>query len=242
MPEQNNWFAEWFDSKYYHILYQHRDYAEARLFMDNLVAHLNVPQRATIWDLACGKGRHAIYLAEKGFDVTGTDLSEQSIKAARQSEHDYLSFFQHDMRDSFRINYFDYVFNLFTSFGYFEHEKDDLKVLKNVAKSLNENGVFVIDFLNVNHVAANLVKEEEKVLSDVKFHITRNIADGYIVKTITFEAEGKQHQHQEKVRAFTQEELTQLLKKAGLTVQKTFGNYQLHPFNKQDSPRLILQC
>ncbi len=237
-----NWFAEWFDSKYYHILYQHRDYAEASMFMDNLVRHLNVPPQATIWDLACGKGRHSIYLAKKGFDVTGTDLSEQSINAARESEHEHLSFFQHDMRDGFRINYFDYVFNLFTSFGYFDDEKDDLRVLKNVAKSLKSNGVFVMDFLNVQYVADRLVAEEVKELSDVKFHIQRNITNGYIVKTITFEAEGKQHQHQEKVRAFTYKELTRLFHQAGLTVKETFGDYQLNDFNKQHSPRLILKC
>jgi len=205
---KNNWFAEWFDSKYYHILYQHRDYAEAQLFMDNLVAHLDVPPHATIWDLACGKGRHSIYLAEKGFDVTGTDLSVQSITAAREFEHTHLSFFQHDMRDGFRINYFDYVFNLFTSFGYFDNDKDDLKVLKNIAKSLKNKGVFVMDFLNVHHVTANLVPKE--------------------------------HQHQEKVRAFTRDELTHLFTKAGLAVNKIFGDYQLNEFDQRQSPRLIL--
>jgi len=237
---KNNWFAEWFDSKYYHILYQHRNYAEAQMFMDNLVTHLNVPPQATIWDLACGKGRHSIYLAEKGFDVTGTDLSVQSITAAREFEHKQLSFFQHDMRDGFRINYFDYIFNLFTSFGYFDNDKDDLRVLKNVAKSLKNNGIFVMDFLNVHHVAANLVPEEIKVLSNVKFHITRNIADGYIVKAISFETEGRQHQHQEKVRAFTLEELTHLFTQAGLSINKIFGDYQLNEFDQRQSPRLIL--
>jgi len=237
---ENKWFAEWFDSKYYHILYQHRDYAEAQMFMDNLVAHLEVPPHATIWDLACGKGRHSIYLAKKGFDVTGTDLSMQSITAARASEHTHLSFFQHDMRDDFRINYFDYILNLFTSFGYFDNDKDDLKVLKGVAKSLKTNGIFVMDFLNVHHVAANLVPEETKVLSNVKFYITRNITNGYIVKTISYEAEGKQHQHQEKVRAFSRDELTSLFTKAGLSVNKIFGDYQLNEFDQQQSPRLIL--
>jgi len=210
------------------------------MFMDNLVTHLNVPPQATIWDLACGKGRHSIYLAEKGFDVTGTDLSVQSITAAREFEHKQLSFFQHDMRDGFRINYFDYIFNLFTSFGYFDNDKDDLRVLKNVAKSLKNNGIFVMDFLNVHHVAANLVPEEIKVLSNVKFHITRNIADGYIVKAISFETEGRQHQHQEKVRAFTLEELTHLFTQAGLSINKIFGDYQLNEFDQRQSPRLIL--
>ena len=61
-PESNNWFATWFDSPYYHILYKERNYREAQVFMDNLTHYLNLPEGATVLDLACGKGRHAIYL------------------------------------------------------------------------------------------------------------------------------------------------------------------------------------
>ncbi len=240
MKTEKKWFASWFDSKYYHILYQNRDEQEAGVFMDNLVAHLDVKEEATIWDLACGKGRHSIYLAQKGFDVTGADLSEESIAIAQNYEHERLSFFQHDMRKYFRVNYFDYVFNLFTSFGYFDNQKDHLDTLENVALAMRPSGTFVMDFMNAHLVKANLVRTEQKTLSGINFDIQRNIENGYIIKTISFEADGQAHKHQERVRAFEQEELMDLFQKAGLTVQKTFGDYKLNNFDKTTSPRLIL--
>jgi len=80
-PTQN-WFASWFDTPYYHILYKERNYREAQIFMDNLTHYLNLPEKAKVLDLACGKGRHAIYLNQLGFEVIGADLSENSIAEA----------------------------------------------------------------------------------------------------------------------------------------------------------------
>src|SRR6478736_3856513 len=82
--KNQNWFASWFDTPYYHILYKDRDEEEAEFFMDNLVHYLNLPEEAKILDLACGKGRHAFHLIQLGFDVTGADLSVNSI---RSEEH-----------------------------------------------------------------------------------------------------------------------------------------------------------
>lgn len=240
MTKEKSWFASWFDSKYYHILYQNRDEQEAGTFMDNLIAHLQPEDETSIWDLACGKGRHSIYLAQKGFEVTGADLSEESILIAQNYEHERLSFFQHDMRKYFRVNYFDYVFNLFTSFGYFDNEKDHLDTLKNVALALKPSGTFVMDFMNARRVADQLVAKEEKTLSGIDFHIQRNIEKGYIVKTIRFEADGQEHEYQESVRAFQQEELTSLFQQADLTVKATYGDYALNDFDVKTSPRLIL--
>ena len=73
------WYASWFDTPYYHILYKDRDYTEAQGFMDNLTNYLNIPEGGKILDLACGKGRHSVYLNSLGYDVTGVDLSEKSI-------------------------------------------------------------------------------------------------------------------------------------------------------------------
>ena len=74
-----SWFANWFDSSYYHILYKNRDEKEAELFIDNLVQHLQIPQGSTLIDIACGKGRHATYFNSLGLDVIGIDLSPNSI-------------------------------------------------------------------------------------------------------------------------------------------------------------------
>ncbi len=87
-------------------------------------------------DIGCGKGRHSVQLASKGFDVTGIDLSEHSITKAKKKENDHLHFFVHDMRLPFWINYFDYAFNFFTSFGYFKTRREHDNAIRTVAQSL----------------------------------------------------------------------------------------------------------
>ena len=119
------WFKDWFNSKYYHVLYKNRNEAEASRFIDKLTDHLQLRKDHLIWDLACGKGRHAVYLNGKGFNVIGTDLSENNVKCAAEKSNKNLEFYVHDMRSPFRVNYFSHVFNLFTSIGYFENEKDN---------------------------------------------------------------------------------------------------------------------
>ena len=119
IEETKEWFGEWFDSPYYHILYRDRDYQEAHAFIDKIVKYFDLHSTDAILDLACGKGRHSIYLNEKGYNVVGVDLSAQNITFASQYGNDRLHFYRHDMREVFRESTFDYVLNMFTSFGYF---------------------------------------------------------------------------------------------------------------------------
>ena len=105
--EDNPWFKDWFNSPYYHLLYFNRDEKEAANFIDKLINYLNPPKGSFMLDVACGKGRHSIHLEEKGFDVTGIDLSEDSIEEALRFQTDTLHFYRHDMRLPFWINYFE---------------------------------------------------------------------------------------------------------------------------------------
>ena len=127
--EKNDWFASWFDTNYYHLLYKNRNDDEARLLIEHLVGYLNLAPNSKVLDLACGKGRHSITLNELGFDVLGIDLSSNSIEEAKQFENETLHFDVCDMRNSFTKNTFDVVFNLFTSFGYFDNKSDNEKVI-----------------------------------------------------------------------------------------------------------------
>jgi len=234
------WFNEWFDSPYYHILYKNHDDDDARRVVDALLETLHLPPHARIMDLACGKGRHARYLAEKGFEVTGLDISPASILFARQFEQDGLTFFQHDMRLPFRINYYDAVMNMFTSFGYFEHDSDHLKTLKNIAKGLKMNGLFLLDYFNSIWVKAHMEEASVKTVEGIEFHMSRRIENGHVYKTVAFEAEGKSYKFQERVRLFELEDFRLLLDKVGMTITQTFGDYGLTPFDASGSKRLIL--
>lgn len=237
--EADNWFISWFDSPYYHILYKERNFREAQVFMDNLTHYLNLPEKAKVLDLACGKGRHSIYLNQLGFDVLGVDLSENSIGIAKKNENDTLHFKVHDMRHSFDEK-FDAIFNLFTSFGYFVEEQDHLKTLIAIKESLSEYGFGVIDFMNVNHVIANLVADETKTVDGIDFYIKRHYTNGYIYKEIDFEDQGEKFHFTEKVRAFTLTDFQNLMDQAGIYLLDIFGDYKLRKFHKADSERLVM--
>jgi len=128
-----SWFANWFDSPYYHLLYKNRDEKEAQVFIDNLMTHLQIPKGSKLLDIACGKGRHASYFNKKGMDVVGVDLSFNSINTAKKNENATLKFEVLDMRKAFKSNEFDIVTNLFTSFGYFEKDEDEQKTINAMA-------------------------------------------------------------------------------------------------------------
>lgn len=234
------WFENWFDSKYYHILYGDRDSSEAELFMSNLVSYLNPPPGSKIHDLACGKGRHSVFLNKKGFEVTGTDLSSESISYARQFENAGLSFFESDMRQGIRVNYFDYVFNLFTSFGYFESPKDNEAVVKGVFDSLKKNGVFVLDYMNSEKVCKTMREESSKEAGGILFRIKKHLFSGCFVKDISFRDAGKEFLFQERVKAFSRADFEKLFTLAGFEILDCKGSYKLEPFDEQKSDRLIL--
>jgi SAM-dependent methyltransferase len=143
------------------------------------------------------------------------------------------------MRETFEDK-FDAIFNLFTSFGYFENDDDNLTTLKAMKESLTEYGFAVIDFMNVNQVIANLVPQEIKTVENIDFHIKRFIKDGHIYKEIVFEDNGQQFHFTEKVKALTLNDFEKLMEEAGIYLLDTFGDYKLKKFHKSESERLIM--
>lgn len=233
------WFTSWFDSPYYHTLYKDRDAAEAQFFMDTITHYLNIPAGGRILDLGCGKGRHARYLNKIGYDVTGVDLSENSIAFAKQFENHRLRFTVHDMSTYIGKQY-DAVFNVFTSFGYFEKYEDNLNTIKAIKTSLNETGFGVIDFMNANFVAANLVTQEVKEVDGIKFFLKRYKHNGYIVKDITFTDNDVDYSFHERVRAFSLADFEALFEQANIDLLDVFGDYKLNKYNVNSSERLVM--
>ena len=237
--DTKDWFTSWFDTPFYHILYKHRDDKEAQSFMENLTSYLNISEHGTILDLACGKGRHAVYLNSIGYNVTGIDLSPQSIAFAKQFENDTLHFDVHDMSKPYSQK-FNAVFNLFTSFGFFEDENDNLNTIKAIKANLKDRGIAVIDFLNADHVINNLVAEDIKIIDDITFNIKRYVQDGYIIKDISFEFENKPYNFTERVKAITLKDFKVMFEKANVQLLDVFGDYKLKKYDTFNSERLIM--
>jgi SAM-dependent methyltransferase len=240
MGSRREWFGEWFDSRYYHILYKHRDFEEARNFIDILVDYLRPEQNDQILDLACGKGRYSIYLNQKGYRVTGIDLSKESIEEAKKTENDSLQFYIYDMRLEFCDECFDYILNMFTSFGYFETKEENAQVVTAAARALKPGGRMLIDFLNPYTVVHNLVPEEEKQIDGVHFHIRKSFSeDEYILKDIDIDDNGSHYHFQEKVKAIRRFEFMEYFERSGLNLVEIFGDYELNEYIPEESERMI---
>ena len=240
MSNNNNWFASWFDSPHYHILYKNRDFKEAEFFLQNLTEYLKPKPENKILDLACGAGRHSIFLNNLGYNVTGVDLSPNSIKTASESSKERLNFDVHDMREIYKENSFDFVLNMFTSFGYFESDEENVKMLNSVEKTLKPNGTFVLDFFNAEKVIRDLVKEETKEIEGVQFDLKRELVDGQIVKHIDFKDQKRTFSFQEKVQAISLSDFENLFSHTRLKIIATFGDYSLNEFDSNNSDRLII--
>ncbi len=240
MDSKKNWFEEWFDSPFYHRLYKHRNTEEAECFITNLVEFLEPPSSSHILDLACGKGRHSIFLNKLGFHVTGLDLSRNSIAAAKKYENDQLRFDVHDMRCVYEKEAFDYVFNLFTSFGYFNSDEENQRVLRAIEKQLKPQGILVLDYLNANKVRSSLIPNEQKIIDGTQFHISRRIEDNRVIKEISFSDGTDNYKHTEQVELITREHFETYLNATSLQIIHTFGGYNLDEYEPNHSPRLIL--
>jgi len=234
-----SWFESWFDSPYYHLLYKDRNDKEAKDFLDLLLTRIHLSKPSRVLDLACGKGRHSIHLNQRGYDVTGVDLSEENINFCKQFEKEGLHFYRHDMRHLLRTNYFDAVFNLFTSFGYFEREHENELVIQATAKNLQTGGYFIIDYLNSHYAEKHLVASQTKEIEGIQFQIQKRIENEKIIKDIRFKDQDKDYHFQEEVRLLSPQDFLLFFARAGLSVLEIYGDYALDNFNIEQSRRLI---
>ncbi len=240
MKKTTEWFKNWFDSPYYHVLYKHRNHKEANAFISLLLDYLAPEKSAHFLDKACGRGRHASYLAKRGFIATGLDLSPNNIQYAQQKWGKIAQFQIHDMRLPYQKNTFDYVLSLFTSFGYFDNDKENLKVLQSALSDLKPGGTMVLDFLNVNWVEKHILEQDKKEVSGIQFCQKRQIKEGWIIKNIAITDQNEEFYFEEKVKAINADELQIMFADAGFKVNSIFGNYKLQPFDAQLSERVII--
>jgi SAM-dependent methyltransferase len=237
------WFASWFNSPYYHLLYNNRNEQEAQQFIEALAHKLQLPQGARVLDLACGKGRHSVTLSNLGFDTTGVDLSDESIKHACQFENNSLHFAVHDMRNVLAVNYFDVVFNLFTSFGYLKTERENLSVAKAMVAAARPGALIVIDFFNANKVMKQVTENTESKTvfkDDVVFEIRKRIERNMVFKKIII-TDKQVHigTYEEQVQLINLDAFVKLF--AGIaTLQMHFGSYKLDAYDDASSSRLIM--
>lgn len=234
------WFEQWFNTKYYHILYSHRNESEARKFLIKLMDFLSIPAKSKIIDIGCGRGRHAKFLSEMGYEVTGIDLAKSSIDYAKRFEGKKLHFFCFDKRNIFKKGHFDLALNLFTSFGYLKNREDLEKALTSMGSNLKKGSVFVLDYLNAHQIKHCDLSSTKIVNDNVVFEISKEIKGHQIIKQIDVSDGDFKQTFYEEVHLITEDEFRALFEVASMNILHTFGNYDLEEFDPKNSDRLII--
>jgi len=234
---KKNWYKEWFGEDYLTV-YEHRDTQDAQKLVELILNNTQLPEKSFILDVACGPGRHAAHFSELNHHVFGIDLSRILLEQARK--HCCPPFFiQSDMRYLPFSRQFDLVFSLFTSFGYFENDQTNTNVAREMGRVLKSNGDLVIDYLNPEYVRQNLVPEGTRLVGGLEVREKRWIKNRRIHKKIQLKQNDQNKTYYESVRLYEYDEMNSILKKAGIRVEKVFGEYSGESYTAQAS-RMIL--
>jgi SAM-dependent methyltransferase len=229
------WYREWFGEEYLE-LYAHRDEHEARRQMLFFREHFGDVD-GVILDLACGMGRHLTEFNGAGFNAVGCDLSFTLLRTGID-EHGPLPVARADMRSlPFCSGSFAGLVNFFTSFGYFATEEENLSVVREMARVLRPDGVFLFDYLNVDRELEKLVERETCDTPSGRVEIERwfDPRDRSFNKRITI----GQKRYLERVRGYDLNEISTMFTSSGLSIRQVFGDFTGAPFDAA-SPRLIL--
>jgi SAM-dependent methyltransferase len=238
-----NWWQKFLDQHYVKVSGD----AEKRSSreVESIIRMLNLKPKARILDLCCGYGRHAIELAERGFRVTGYDLSDLFLRKAKETSRALglkVQFKKGDMRRLPFEGHFDAVVNMFTSFGYFDKESDDLKALKGVCKALKSKGLFLLDLKNREQLIRGFQRRRwhpEKdfiMLEDNFFDLFTSRWES--TRTLLF-GDGKKKEYSFSLRLYSFAEILNLLKRAGFLLESVYGDFDFGQYSL-DSPRMIL--
>lgn len=236
--EDEKWFAQWFNTPYYHDLYRNRNDIEAMQWMDRITSLIALKKDQPILDVCCGNGRHALHLEKAGFMSYGIDISPSNIAMAQGNSQ-----FPERWRvgDARQFNWgfsFQLVTNLFTSFGYFDNLADHQNMMSQMLRHVAEEGYFIFDFLNASRVIRDLIQEETHQGNLADYHIHRIVENGRIFKNIRFTIDGIEKHYQESVFLFEPEPLMKWIVDEGFEVQYHLGDYHANAYH-QDSPRCI---
>ncbi len=229
-----SWYETIFDERYPDLFGPLEQDPEEEV--SQIAGLLSLPPGASLMDLGCGRGRHAIPLSRRGYRVTGVDLSEKMLGLARERasrEGAYVDWVREDMRTFVRPGAFDACLSLFTSFGYFGDE-DNQGVLVNVARSLKENGVFLLDLRNARkglsgeNVERAITVPSGSLSLRVRFdRATRRVRAEHTLSR----SDGIRISSAFDVRIYSEEELTGMLCHAGMRVTAVHGSLDGAPFS-----------
>ncbi len=212
-------------------------YSAARLAttsadVEGIARLVSLPPRSRVCDLCCGHGRHALALARAGHRVTGVDRTRLFLdraRAASKAESLDVEWVEADMIELRRPGAFDLIVNLYTSFGYFEDDRDNLRVLENARASLREGGALLIETMGKEIVARHFVgRRWEEMPGGVLSLEERVVRDGWkhLDSRWIVVRDGRRVERTSVQRLYAAGELELLLRQAGFSDVRIYGGFQ----------------
>lgn len=236
------WYTQWFNQDYLD-LYSHRDDHDAKKQIDLINKTINLRGKKIV-DACCGVGRHVKLLDEKGYDACGFDLSKQLIELGL-SKNPKLSLWVLDAKKlGAQKTKYDVVLSLFTSFGYFREDAENLEVLTSYYNGLNSSGVLWLDYFNSQMVKKKLAGGndwEKRLIGEKTFLLKSKIENRRVIKEIKVKIKDSDtlKNYREEVTLYTQQQLLDLAQAAGFSLKRMFGDYAGNDFLEKESPRAI---
>jgi ubiquinone/menaquinone biosynthesis C-methylase UbiE len=207
---------------------------------------LGLPSGARILDVPCGQGRHAHLLAEAGFDIDGLDYSEQLLAVARKrGTAPNLRYTRGDMRKlpARWARRFDAVLNLFTSFGFFAHPRDDAQVIQEFARVLKRGGLLIWHGGSRDGVMARFLAKDWWTASDGTLFVQHREFDplaGVLSVHSTWRRRARQGFREHRLRLYTATRLSELCTEAGLVVEEAYDGFDEKPLRRTSSEMLLV--
>jgi SAM-dependent methyltransferase len=240
------WYVTYFGEQYFDIYGPMLSEERTTREVEGIIRLLDVPQGSRILDLACGHGRHAIPLAQRGYQITGLDLSEVFLDRARaeaQARGVTIRWVHSDMREIPFADEFDAIINIFTAFGYFENDAEDQQVLHQVHKALRPGGHFVLDLMHRDALVRgfqpfDVIRRDNGLVVTEERHFDQ-LAGQTTVRVTLFYSDGRRTELGHVVRSYTLTELAEMLRRSALEVQATYGGLDGSPLTL-DSRRLVV--
>jgi SAM-dependent methyltransferase len=240
--------SDWFEDEAFWIQMEPFIFSGERLDVADeqveKILRLVQPEGKTVLDLCCGSGRHAVSLAGRGFRVTGVDrtafLLERAAEKARSAGVD-IEWVQKDMRSFVRPGAFDFALNMFTSFGYFENEEEDLDTLRHLHESLKPGGACLLDLMGKECLAMIFEPTHAETAPDGSTLIQRcQVFDGWhkLHNEWILIKDGEVRTFEFDLTLYSGYELKGLLREAGFEEVDLYGDLDGNPYDTQAS-RLV---
>ncbi len=240
------WYASFFGEEYFHIYGSMLSDERTAREVEGIVKLLALPPGSHILDLACGHGRHAIPLAERGYRVTGQDLSEVFLNRARAeavTRGVHVNWVHSDMREIPFVDEFDAIINIFTAFGYLESDAEDQLVLHQVHRALRPGGRLLLELMHRDALIRGfqpfgVSRREDGLLVTEERRFDQRTGRNAVQVTVIY-PDGRRSELRHEARIYTLTELARMLARSALELHATCGGLDGSQLTL-DSRRLVV--